>query len=207
MAQWGRNGGNSEVIGRLGGRQCRDGNGSYVLVEKATLGHNARGGAGHVVADIAAQKALRDEFDRECRALDSVGWWHTHLKHVGLFYSSVDRQNQASWSDPNSIGIVLHPGLEGEALKVFRGPESVEMRRVTSLEVIRLAAAARRAETQRPPFAGPRVPKGPAAGDVIHWHYQVPERGARTATLIAICLATAAIVLGTMASVSLWLSM
>lgn len=46
---------------------------------------------------------------------------------VGLFYSSVDRDNQRTWSHPNCVGIVLHPGLVGEGLKVFRGPESEQL--------------------------------------------------------------------------------
>lgn len=138
MAAWGRAAGRSEVMGRLGGRQCRDRDGPYTVVEQATLGERARGGPGYIVADVAAQQALHNEFEKECRVLDSLGWWHTHVGEVGLFYSAVDRENQATWTDLDSVGIVLNPQLEGEALKVFRGPKSEPLDRASDEAILKL---------------------------------------------------------------------
>ena len=127
MSSFGLAAGPREIMGRLGGRRCQDSQGSYVLVERAVLTRGARGSPGAVQADIPAQRVASMEFESRCRPFDSVGWWHTHLPGVGLFFSSVDRENQSLWRDPTSIGIVLHPGLTGEGLKVFRGPKSTEL--------------------------------------------------------------------------------
>lgn len=127
MSSFGLAAGPREIMGRLGGRRCQDSQGSYVLVERAVLTRGARGSPGAVQADIPAQHVVSMEFEAKCRPFDSVGWWHTHLPEVGLFFSSVDRENQSLWRDPTSIGIVVHPGLTGEGLKVFRGPKSTEL--------------------------------------------------------------------------------
>jgi len=130
MAEWGQRAGRREVIGRLGGRHCTDSRGPYVLVERATLNQGAQCGVASVIADIAAQEEGRRAFERQCRARDCIGWWHSHPSGFDLFYSSTDRENQYTWSNPNSIGIVLNPSLKGEGLKVFRGPASVELKLV-----------------------------------------------------------------------------
>ena len=127
MSVWGHSSNSVEIIGRLGGRHCHDAKGPYVIVEHATLCRDAKGTAGSVHADETAQKRLRQDFERECRAYDSIGWWHTHAPQVGLFYSSVDQSNQQTWNHPNCIGIVLHPGLVGQGLRAYRGPDSAEL--------------------------------------------------------------------------------
>lgn len=153
MATWGDAAGRSEVIGRLGGRQCHDGQGTYVVVEQATLSHGAHGSAGYVMADIEAQQLLHDDFCKECRVLDAIGWWHTHPNGLELFYSPDDRENQATWTDRNSIGIVLNPQIEGDGLKVFRGPHSESLKRAFDDHVL----VALRAKTATRPLTTPTL--------------------------------------------------
>lgn len=126
MSRWADAAGAREIIGRLGGRYCRDVHGPYVLVERAVLCDSADGSAGSVRADEEAQHQLRRDFERACRPLDSVGWFHSHAKDIGLFFSSTDRANQRTWDHPNSVGIVLHAGLAGDGLRVYRGPDTEE---------------------------------------------------------------------------------
>lgn len=130
MAAWGREAGNDEIIGRLGGRICVDTKGTYVIVQDASLIRKAHGTPGTIVADCQAQEDGRVEFERRCRSLDSVGWWHTHPGNIGLFFSGTDRKNQATWTDANAIGIVMQPDLRGEMLKVFRGPDCSDLKLV-----------------------------------------------------------------------------
>jgi hypothetical protein len=65
-----------------------------------------------------------------------LGWWHTHVDGVGLFYSAVDRETQATWRDHQSIGIVLNPSLSGDGFKVYRGPHSEELTRASDSNAI-----------------------------------------------------------------------
>ena len=125
-----------EIMGRLGGRHCRDTKGTYVLVEGATLCRAARGSAAFIHADNEAQKELRRDFECECRAYDSIGWWHTHPGSLALTYSCTDRANQRTWNQPDAIGIVLRPGLGGTGLSIYRGPESEKLT-LASLNVLR----------------------------------------------------------------------
>ncbi len=127
MGQWAQEKRGTEKIGRLWERQCEDSKGEYVLVEKATLNRYADSYAAAVVADNEAQAAALAEFERECRPLCCVGWWHSHPPGCGAFYSSVDRDNQRTWNHANAIGIVLDPSSPEDGLRVFRGPESAEL--------------------------------------------------------------------------------
>ena len=205
MARWGRAAGGSEVIGRLGGRQCQDSTGHYVLVERATLCRAAHGSPAHVLADIAAQEALRRDFDNECRALDPVGWWHTHVGAVGLFYSTVDRENQASWTNPNSIGIVLAPRLEGEALKVFRGPKSVELNCVASNRVLQTLSSREQPIQDPPTMPMPDIPARRYEADVPSCYAPATHRS-QINTVVAMCLASAALLFAIMTHILLWMS-
>lgn len=136
MASWGQEAGDREIIGRLAGRKCVDAQGEYVLIERAILNRGAKGSAAFVVADVKSQEQLRRDLEED-GPWDSCGWWHTHPPRCALFFSGEDRENQATWTDPNSIGIVLNPHLEKEGLKLFRGPDCEELEPISSLAEIR----------------------------------------------------------------------
>jgi hypothetical protein len=200
MAAWGRAAGRSEVIGRLGGRPCWDNKGPYVIVERAALSRLARSSTSAVVSDLEAQKALLEDFDRCCHALDSVGWWHTHPDGIGLIYSSVDRENQATWTHRNSIGIVLNPELRGDALKVYRGPLSEELTCLSDLSGIATNAVAEPRGHRKA-----RVPALAAALPARRRNVQCREQPKvqlgrpNIAATIAICVACTALLIATLA--------
>lgn len=210
MARWGQQALPSETIGRLAGRVCVDSQGEYVLIEKAVLNRVARQGDAFVNSDVPAQEKVRQELERECRALEPVGWWHTHTCGIGLFYSSTDRQNQATWSDENSIGIVLDPELETEGLRVFRGPLCAELtfpshaRRSNVLRSVRakLNAVSQSGE----PECLPAVRQEETAPVTHHATSRLSlPQGPQVATAVAICLAAAALLMATMAHIFLLL--
>ncbi len=128
MARWARRAEPDETLGLLAGRLCTDNRGTYLVIHDAVHTEQRSAGPGHVHADWQAQEATRRALERECRLLEAVGWWHTHPGGIGLFYSGTDRANQRTWSSPHAVGIVLDPRLHREGMKVYRGPESVEMR-------------------------------------------------------------------------------
>jgi len=67
---------------------------------------------------------------REDPLLKPVGWGHTHPRFEAYF-SPVDRQEQGSWREPASVGLVLS-GLPDpvDRYRVFVGPESTPAERV-----------------------------------------------------------------------------
>ena len=208
IATWGQRAGENEVIGRLGGRNCTDGQGAYVLIERAILNRKAQGGGAHVDADIAAQEHGRRAFERQCPAYDIEGWFHTH-RSGPLFYSEPDRRNQATWTQPNSIGIVVNASLEGE-LKVFRGPDSSELELTRAPKAFRLL----RERLSESPFAvrAESKPRDPGRRVPV---VQDDTRGARgrdrrpdrvfVGVATAIGLAAAAFLLAVMTHVFVWL--
>jgi hypothetical protein len=135
---------------------------------------------------------LHDEFAKDCRVLDSMGWWHTHPGRLGLFYSSVDRDNQATWTDVHSIGIVLNPELNGDGLKVFRGPQSKELECVSDPSILdALRAEVRRGRTAAKPKALPPPVRITHRADRF-WRRAIHPLGLRRGELVAITIAIAA---------------
>jgi proteasome lid subunit RPN8/RPN11 len=110
-----------EWYGLLVGRVYEDDVGRHVVI----LG---------VVPDPEADAhtgSVRTSFDSELRTRMaarllypdgvSVGWVHGHIRY-GARYSSTDFKNQATWTQPHSIGIVVDP-FSDPRLGVYRGPE------------------------------------------------------------------------------------
>lgn len=109
-----------EWIGQLVGTRYRDALGRHAVVEA-------------VVQDLAAKREphfVTSTHDSEGRTKalareqfpDAVvlGWIHGHVRH-GVRYSRRDFENQATWTDPDSIGIVVDP-WSPDLLAVYRGP-------------------------------------------------------------------------------------
>ena len=117
-----------EWYGLLVGRLYEDAEGRHVII----LG---------VVPDPEADArngSVRTSFDSELRTRMTaqslypdgmpVGWAHGHIRY-GARYSSTDFRNQATWTQPHSIGIVVDPFSEPK-LGVYRGPEGEVLKRV-----------------------------------------------------------------------------
>jgi proteasome lid subunit RPN8/RPN11 len=121
MMLLGRQAAPREWYGLLVGRVYEDDVGRHVVI----LG---------VVPDPEADAhtgSVRTSFDSELRTRMaarllypdgvSVGWAHGHIRY-GARYSSTDFKNQATWTQPHSIGIVVDP-FSDPRLGVYRGPE------------------------------------------------------------------------------------
>lgn len=197
MAKHGREADGREVIGHLGGRMCHDGKGPYVLVERPSLTRQARGTAGSVYSDAQAQLDASQQFDRHCRPLDRIGWWHTHDDTIGLFYSSEDRANQASWTDVNSIGIVLHPHLSKQALKVFRGPEARELTLKRGDDWLRILKG-------EPSYPVPAPAIRQNSPQPLVQYVTSPRSTADQRATVAICISIAAILLALLTHILVW---
>ncbi len=211
MAGWGQKASHVEVIGRLAGRRCTDGKGGYVLVERATLNRRARCGVAFVMTDFAAEDSGRREFQRKCRALDCVDWWHTHPSSLALFYSETDRQNQRTWSDPNAIGIVLNPALQGDVVKVFRGPHSIELRLVVKRgmrETVQSVRSGLESSSPVPPsgLGTPGIRVRPIYGDKDRKDRTSAKRATPVGVVTAISIASVALVLALLSHILLWTS-
>lgn len=136
---WGRNAAPNEWYGLVVGRLGTDARGQHVTVLGLVPDHDARATPGYVETSHASEFATRER----CRRLYPdgviVGWVHGHHQ-CGARYSAPDRQNQATWTQPHSIGIVVDPWDPAE-LAVYRGPASERLaprpaRAVTSADLV-----------------------------------------------------------------------
>jgi proteasome lid subunit RPN8/RPN11 len=111
-----------EWMGLLVGRVCEDARGPYACVLGMVLDRDAEAGR-HAVRSTpeseAATRALARYLFPDCVAL---GWIHGHIRH-GVHFSGVDRDNQRTWRQAHSVGIVVDPWAS-ELLAVYRGPDS-----------------------------------------------------------------------------------
>ncbi len=167
MAHWARQAEPNETLGLLAGRLCTDNQGIYLVIHDAVHSDQRSAGPGHVHADWQAQEATRRALERECRLLEAVGWWHTHPGGIGLFYSGTDRANQRTWSSPHAVGLVLDPGLHREGMKVYRGPESAELKVGRPLRHRRLLDAVGRRLSRRAVWARAAVEQEPDAIEAL----------------------------------------
>jgi proteasome lid subunit RPN8/RPN11 len=94
-----------ETGGLLAGRILRDGRGHYVVVTGMVSGPSAAGdfGSFNLSPDETAQ--LRRTLAEHYPSADVIGWWHSHS--VPSRYSPTDRSNQAIWTDPHHIGLLV----------------------------------------------------------------------------------------------------
>ena len=139
-----------EWYGILVGRLYDDAAGRHVVVVGAVPDPDADASPGFV----------RTCFDSELRTRTSasllypdgvpVGWVHGHVR-FGARYSPTDFRNQATWTQPHSVGIVVDPFTE-PGLGVYRGPEG---------ELLELARPEPPAAVA--PTADAAVPAGPCA--------------------------------------------
>src|SRR6185295_769032 len=56
-----------------------------------------------------------------------VGWYHTH-PHYNANFSTMDIEEQSTWSDPDHIGIVYSGIDKVEPWGVYRGPRAILLR-------------------------------------------------------------------------------
>lgn len=147
----------NEALWRVASRVYRDDVGLHVVVVGVVRDANAHAGPTHVEATPesagASRALLHQVFGQDCDG----GWAHSHPR-IGAFFSSTDRDNQAQWKQPYSLGIVVDP-FGRPPLAVFRGPESERLTEVTRSRMAKADAA-------RVAFPVVRVPEAPRAPNV-----------------------------------------
>lgn len=126
--RWGRAAAPNEWYGLIVGRVGDDSRGRHVVVLGIVPDSDARATPGFVETSHASEFATRELSRRLYPDGVIVGWTHGHHR-VGARYSTQDRRNQATWTQPHSLGIVFDP-WDPKELAVYRGPTSEELRRV-----------------------------------------------------------------------------
>ena len=109
-----------EWLGQLVGTRYRDDEGAHVVIEAAVRDVDARCEPHLVTSTPASEGRTRALVRAQYPDAVVVGWIHGHIRH-GAQYSRQDFVNQATWSDPDSIGIVVDP-WDPTRLAVYRGP-------------------------------------------------------------------------------------
>jgi proteasome lid subunit RPN8/RPN11 len=109
----------AEAFGVLLGRTFQDERGIYTLVANVMEATERDAGPGHVHLSIEQISGLRQRAQRTYPAHDFVGWWHSHDRYPD--YSHTDLEEQATWTDPNHVGLLtmMDGGVLGRA---YRGP-------------------------------------------------------------------------------------
>lgn len=119
--QWARGALPRETGGLLAGRILRDNAGQYVVVTGIGGAPAGAGGVGRFGLSPEETEQLRRALARDHPSADVIGWWHSHGRPSS--YSATDRANQAIWTDPRSVGLlVFAQGTPWAGLYV--GPQS-----------------------------------------------------------------------------------
>ena len=175
-----------ETIGALLGRPCRDDYGIYVVVENVMTAapdeHEGTPGAVRISGDGRASMHRRAA--QRHPTLEPVGWWHSHPRGAPR-YSSVDRDEQATYPRLHHVGIVVaaelfdegppYGGRSPDPLGVYVGPSSALLERrgpraaeEEDEQATRIAATPLRRVVQPQPPVAPRayasLPPAPAGG-------------------------------------------
>jgi hypothetical protein len=111
-----------EAGGLLAGRLLRDDEGHYVVVTGMAAAQPTAGGFGTFNLSPAQTEDLRRLLSERYPSADVVGWWHSHS--APSRFSSTDQGNQAIWTHPHHIGLlVFATGAPWACL--YAGPESL----------------------------------------------------------------------------------
>ncbi len=134
----------NEWCGLLVGRSCRDVRGEHLLVLGVMPDTDCKIGPGSFATTAESEFRTRRDARHLYPDCTILAWVHSHPR-LGLFFSSVDRRNQATWTWPQSLGIVVDP-WHPERIAAYRGPESERMVRVaeagrTQLESVAVGPA------------------------------------------------------------------
>ena len=109
-----------EMYAHLVGRLLQDDLGRHVVVDAVVPDDGAEGTPGRVQTTVESEHRSRTLARRLFPDGVILGWLHTHPQCTAVF-SSTDKDNQATWTQPHSIGIVLSL-LDDEHVTVYRGP-------------------------------------------------------------------------------------
>jgi len=94
-----------ETGGLLAGRILRDDHGHYVVVTGMVSAPPDAGGLSTFNLSPEETEKLRHALSEHYPSADVIGWWHSHAAPSS--YSGTDRSNQAMWTDPRHIGLLV----------------------------------------------------------------------------------------------------
>lgn len=109
-----------EWYGLVIARLCEDATGRHAVVVGIVPDEEARTRPGSVETTPESEYASRQRARRLYPDGVIAGWVHSHPRG-GIVYSPTDRANQATWTQPHSLGIVVDP-WHADGLAVYRGP-------------------------------------------------------------------------------------
>lgn len=118
-----------EWLGLLVGRRCEDARGRHTLLLGVVRDVEASGERHFVTSTLESEGRIRALIREQFPDCVTLGWIHGHVRH-GAAYSSFDFRCQATWSDADSLGVVVDPWDE-KLLAVYRGPRGERLREVT----------------------------------------------------------------------------
>ena len=154
-----------EWLGLVVGRVGDDARGRHVVVLGVVPDAGALAERHFVQSTVASESETREAARKMYPDGVVVGWVHGHVRH-GAQYSPTDHENQATWRQEHSLGIVVDP-WDPRELAVYRGPRSELLMPACDHDVGALVAR-RPAEDARPgPTAAPHAPlaNGKPPGD------------------------------------------
>jgi proteasome lid subunit RPN8/RPN11 len=159
--EFARNAAPNEWYGVLLGRLCKDDGGRHVVVEGIVPDPDCLAGPGYF--ETTPESELRTRMTSDALFPDCVllGWVHSH-PHGCIRFSNVDLQNQAQWSSPDSLGVVIDP-FGAADIGVYRGPQSELLEQVEDI-----VDAAARAQSATAPHVRASTQPATASQDENH---------------------------------------
>jgi proteasome lid subunit RPN8/RPN11 len=152
MLAFGRAAAPLEWFGLVVGRVGEDERGRHVVVLGVVPDPEARAERHFVQSTVASEFETRTSARTLYPDGIVVGWVHGHVRQ-GAQYSSTDRENQTSWGQTHSLGVVVDP-WDPKRVAVYRGPRS---------ELLTLVEGGGESAVRSPPSGvdtGPRAPQG-----------------------------------------------
>jgi proteasome lid subunit RPN8/RPN11 len=137
----------NEAVALVLGREGTDAEGPYVVVLGIVPDAAARATPVMVATTHASEVETRSLARRLHPEAVPVGWFHTHPGH-GLAFSATDRQTQATWTDPNALGI-LADATSRSGIAVYRGPKAERLELALDVRAQALGLKARGADEDR----------------------------------------------------------
>lgn len=120
-----------EWLGLIVGQRCEDARGRHALVLGVVRDVDASGERHFVASSLESEGRIRALVREQFPDCVTLGWIHGHVRH-GAAYSSFDFKCQATWTDADSLGIVVDPWDETTRLAVYRGPKGERLHAVVS---------------------------------------------------------------------------
>lgn len=116
-----------EFLGVVYGLVFQDCLGRFALVAGIVPIDDATATEDSVASTPSGAVAAESLAERLYPGSQRLGWAHSHPR-LGTRYSITDEQNQATYSSPDAVGIVVDPWCTTDrGLGVYRGPRSVRL--------------------------------------------------------------------------------